>query len=42
MLKVREYMKNVGKSITYAASDVMSEHYETLNDFKNTNREVFK
>ena len=42
MLKVREYMKNVGKSITYAASDVLSEHYETLNDFKNTNREVFK
>lgn len=42
MIKVKEYIKNVGKSTVYAASDVLGEHYSTLRDFKNTNQEVFK
>ena len=41
MIKVKEYLRNVGKSTIYAASDVLGEHYSNLKDFKNTNREVF-
>ena len=42
MLKVKEYMRNISKSITYAASDVLSEQYETAKQFTSTNQEVFK
>ena len=37
MIKVKEYLRNVGKSTIYAASDVLGEHYSNLKDFKNTN-----
>lgn len=42
MIKVKEYIKNVGKSTVYTAADLLGENYSSIKDFKNTNQEVFK
>ena len=39
---VQKYIKNMAKSITYTASDVLSTKFEYVKDFKNENQEVFK
>lgn len=41
-IKVQKYLLNMGKSVAYTASDVLSEKFEYANDFKNENQEVFK
>lgn len=41
-IKVQKYLLNMGKSVAYTASDVLSEKFEFVNDFKNENQEVFK
>jgi len=42
MLKIKEYAKNVGKSVVYTASEVLGEEYSTVKDFTTTNQEIFK
>ena len=39
---VQKYIKNMAKSVTYTASDVLSTKFEYVKDFKNENQEVFK
>lgn len=40
--KVTEYIKNVGKSVGYAAIDAVKEPTETMTDFMETNDDLFK
>lgn len=40
--RVTEYIKNVGKSVGYAAIDVIKEPTETATDFMETNEDLFK
>ena len=40
--KVTEYIKNVGKSVSYAAIDAVKEPTETMTDFMETNEDLFK
>ena len=40
--KVTEYIKNVGKSVGYAAIDAVKEPTETMTDFMETNEDLFK
>ena len=40
--KVTEYIKNVGKSVGYAAIDAVKEPTETMSDFMETNEDLFK
>lgn len=42
MLKIKEYAKNVGKSVVYTAAEVLGEEYSTVKDFTTTNQEIFK
>ena len=37
---VQKYIKNMAKSVTYTASDVLSTKFEYVKDFKNENQEV--
>lgn len=39
---VQNYIKNLGKSVTYSASDVLSQKFDFVKEFKNENQEVFK
>lgn len=39
--KVTDYLKNVGKSVVYATSDVLEKDNEFIYNFANTNKEVF-
>lgn len=41
-IAVQKYIKNMAKSVTYAASDVLSTKFEYVKDFKSENQEVFK
>ena len=41
-VSVQKYIKNMAKSVTYTASDVLSQKFEYVSDFKNENQEVFK
>lgn len=41
-IAVQKYIKNMAKSVTYTASDVLSTKFEYVKEFKNENQEVFK
>lgn len=41
-VSVQKYMKNMIKSVAYGTSDVLSEKFEYVRDFKEENQEVFK
>ena len=41
-INVQKYIKNMGKSVVYTASDVLSNKFDYVNEFKDTNKEVFK
>ena len=40
--KVTEYIKNLGRSVGYAAIDVIKEPTENISDFMETNEDLFK
>ena len=42
MKKVKEYIKNVGRSTAYLAADILGEQYSTIKEFTTTNSEVMK
>jgi hypothetical protein len=41
-VQVQKYIKNLGKSITYSAADVLNSKFEYINETKQENQEVFK
>ena len=40
-IKVQKYVANLAKSVAYSTADVLSQKFETINDFKKENQEVF-
>ena len=40
-VKVQKYLANLGKSVAYTTTDILSQKFEVVNDFRNENREVF-
>ena len=42
MVKVQQYIKNLGKSTVYGAAEVLSENFSNVRDFTQTNAEIGK
>ncbi len=41
-VKVQKYLANMGKSVLYSTTDILTQKFEYVNDFKNENQEVMK
>ena len=40
-IAVQKYIKNMAKSVAYSTTDILSQKFEYINDFKKENQEVF-